>query len=72
MSKPRGMLESVTKVVLLVFLAFVGFVFTQSLFMIFFVPVVIYYVWWNYDRTRELERRLSELEKPSEQKPGQS
>lgn len=62
MSKPRGILESLAQVFVLIFVGFVGFVFTQSLFMLFFVPLVLYYVWRNYDRTRELERRLSQLE----------
>ena len=62
MSKPRGTLESLAQAFILIFIGFVGFVFTQSLFMLFFVPLVLYYVWRNYDRTRELERRLSQLE----------
>ena len=62
MSKPRGTLESLAQAFGLIFIGFLGFVFTQSLFMLFFVPLVLYYVWRNYDRTRELERRLSQLE----------
>ena len=62
MSKPRGVLESLAQAFILIFIGFVGFVFTQSLFMLFFVPLILYYFWRNYDRTRELERRLSQLE----------
>ncbi len=62
MSKSRGLLESFGKAVILVFIGFIGFAFTQSLFTLFFAPIVIYYIWWNHDRTRELERRLSQLE----------
>jgi hypothetical protein len=62
-SKTTGLLESAVRVVLAILLGFVGFVFSQSLFMLFFVPVVVYYLWSTHNKTKELERRLAELDK---------
>lgn len=59
--RPKGMLDSSVRIVFVILLA----VLTLSLnilFLIFFVPVVTYYLWQLLDRTRELERKVAELE----------
>ena len=56
------------QIAVVLLLAFV-FLLTTDLLLLFFVPIVIYAIWNIYDKTRDLERRLSELEKPGEKKP---
>ena len=56
------------QIAVVLLLAFV-FLLTTDLLLLFFVPIVVYAIWNIYDKTRDLERRLSELEKPGEKKP---
>jgi len=56
------------QIVVVLLLAFV-FLLTTDLLLLFFVPIVVYAIWNIYDKTRDLERRLSELEKPGVKKP---
>ena len=56
------------QIAVVLLLAFV-FLLTTELLLLFFVPIVVYVIWSIYDKTRDLERRLSELEKPGEKKP---
>ena len=56
------------QIAVVLLLAFV-FLLTTDLLLLFFVPIVVYAIWSIYDKTRDLERRLSELEKPGEKKP---
>ena len=73
MSKPKGVLESAAQVVIVIFAGVLGTIFTGSIYMPFFVPVVGYFLWKIYDKTKELESRLSKLERaPEELKPEQS
>jgi hypothetical protein len=44
----------------LIVLAGIGFAYVL---LIFYVPVVLWLVWSNYNKTAELERRLAALEK---------
>jgi len=70
-SKPKssGILQTAVKVVFLILMGFIGFVFTQSLFIFFFVPIIGWYVWTTREKASDLERRLVALEKPAEPKP---
>ena len=66
MSKPARKLDSSFRIVFVVLLG--ALTLTLSvLFLIFFVPIVAYYLWQLLDRTRDLERRLRALEGPSEE-----
>ena len=64
MSKPRGALDSSARIVFVILLGVLTLA-LSFLFLIFFVPVVAYYLWKVMDRTRELERKVAELEKGS-------
>ncbi len=48
-----------------VFLGFVALVFSQSIFMFFFVPMVVYILWDTNEKIREMQRRLTQLEAKS-------
>ena len=64
-SKPRssrGVLELAVKVVFLGLLVLIVIA-SAFLLLIFFVPVVVWFIWRLMDRTAELERRLAEKEK---------
>ncbi len=61
--KPKGGLDAALRVVIVVFLAFVGFIFTfGSLFILIFVPVMTWIIWTDRGRIVDLERRLAALE----------
>lgn len=65
-SKPRstrGILETAVKVVFLGLLVLIVIA-SAYLLLIFFVPVVVWYIWSLYDKTAKLERRVAALEKP--------
>jgi uncharacterized membrane protein len=71
MSKPRGTIDLIVRVVFLVLLALL----TLSLgllLLIFFVPVVGWYIWRFNDKNKELEERLAALEGPHKPKPSES
>jgi hypothetical protein len=59
-------LNSVVQGVIIVFAGLLAVVLTGSLFMLVFVPIVVYYLWRLNDKNRELERRVAALEKPPE------
>jgi hypothetical protein len=61
---PRSTAQAFSQAIVLVFSAIIGFLFTGSPFMLFFVPIVGYYLWSTYSRTKDLERRLDEMQKP--------
>lgn len=74
MSKPRssrGFLEMAVKVVFLALLVLIVIA-SAFLLLIFFVPVVVWYIWSLYDKTAKLEKRLAALEKPTEVKSEES
>ena len=74
MSKPRssrGALELAVKVVFLALLVLVVIA-SAYLLLIFFVPVVVWYIWSLYDKTAKLEKRVAALEKPAEPKSEES
>lgn len=74
MSKPRssrGLLETAVKVVFLGLLVLIVIA-SAFLLLIFFVPVVVWYIWSLYDKTSKLEKRIAALEKPSEAKSEES
>ncbi len=65
LSKPKGILQSVSKVIILLFLA-VAVLLTGFLFMFIFVPIAVAYIWDDHDKIKRLEARLARLEKPTE------
>ncbi|MDA4119729.1 MAG: hypothetical protein OK436_03985 [Thaumarchaeota archaeon] len=67
----RGILETAVKVVFLGLLVLI--VITSAfLLLVFFVPVVVWYIWSLYDKTAKLERRVAALEKPTDVKSEES
>jgi nicotinamide riboside transporter PnuC len=66
-----NILETAVMVVFLVLMGFLSAAFTV-LFLLFFVPVAGWFIWKANGRTKELEQRLSKLEKPPEQKSEES
>jgi hypothetical protein len=70
MSKPGGTINGAMRVVVSILVGFIAFIFTfGSIFILFFVPVITWYVWHLNDRSAELERRLNALEGPTAKKP---
>jgi predicted membrane protein len=67
----RGVLETAVKVVFLGLLVLIVIA-SAFLLLIFFVPVVVWYIWSLYDKTAKLEKRLAALEKPSDIKSEES
>jgi hypothetical protein len=55
-------MNSITKGVILVVIGLFGLVF-DPWFLLFFAPVVVYFLWNDHDRIKELERRLNEAGK---------
>ncbi len=49
-------------VIVSAFLGFVALAFSQSIFMFFFVPIVVYILWDTNEKIREMRRRLTQLE----------
>ncbi|MDA4118984.1 MAG: hypothetical protein OK436_00155 [Thaumarchaeota archaeon] len=75
MSKPKkspGILEESVRVVFLILIGFIGLVFTQNFFALFFIPIVGWLIWATRDKTSNLERRVAALEKPSDVKSEES
>jgi hypothetical protein len=70
-SKPkssRRTLETAVKIVFLALLVLIVFA-SAALLLLFFVPIVVWYIWSLYDKTTKLEKRIAELEQPTEPKP---
>jgi hypothetical protein len=69
-NKPKSsrLLVNAVKVVFLALLVLIVIA-SAFLLLIFFVPLVVWYIWSLYDRTAKLEKRLAVLEKPDEPKP---
>ena len=67
--KSGATLEFAVRLIFLVLLAFIGWIFTfGSLFILFYIPMVTWIIWSDRDRIIALEKKIAELEK----KPGQS
>ncbi|MDA4124791.1 MAG: hypothetical protein OK438_04990 [Thaumarchaeota archaeon] len=66
MPKSRGLLQSASKVVILLFLGVAALLLTTSIFMLVFVPLVGAYIWDANDKLKVLEARLAMLEKPAQ------
>ncbi len=62
MSKSSSNWDAVAIGIISVFLGLVAFAFTQSIFNLFFVPVIIAVLWSYTDKVNRLEARLSQLE----------
>ena len=69
MSKPRTSLDSAVRVVFVILMGFIALVLTGELFMLIFVPIIVWYLWAARDKTIELEKRLAALEGPEAKKP---
>ena len=62
MKKSSGGLETFAMVILLALFGFIGLIIT-NLVMLFFLPIVGWYVWRLNQRARELEKRVAVIEK---------
>ena len=62
MSKANGFWDSAAIWPVSIVLGFVALAFTQSIFNLFFVPIVVAVLWNCTDKIRRLEKRLSEIE----------
>ncbi len=69
MIRRKSMFDDLALLLIVLFLGLVALIFSQveGLFLVFWVPVVTYFLWRTYTRTKALESRLSKLEKPSEE-----
>ncbi len=65
------MLDDLAVVLFLVFASFLALVF-GTLFVVFFAPVIGYYVWTLNRRVRALESMLPKADKPEEPKPNKA
>lgn len=65
MSKPKGGMNSVTKVVILILLALTALVF-YDIFLFAFAPIIVYYVWEDHNKIKRLEAKLAESETPTD------
>jgi hypothetical protein len=71
MTKIGGVLDAVARAIILLFAGLVGFALSGSLFILFFVLIVGGVIWDQQDKIKALEKRLSKLEKPPEEKTEQ-
>jgi len=62
MSARKGIFEQTAMVVAIVLIGFFALVFTQSIFMLIFAPLIVYVIWSDNKRIKELEKRLDELQ----------
>jgi len=63
MPKSNTIWNAVAIWVVSVFVGLVAFAFTQSIFMLFFVPIVVGVLWDSTNKVKRLEERLSQVEK---------
>ncbi len=68
MSKPQGTYGTVIRMAFLILMAFLVLG-EPVLFLIFFVPVVGWFLWSDHDRIAELEKKVAALE--GQKEPGQ-
>jgi len=61
MSQPRRNSSTITRAILLGLVG-VFLLFLDLIPVIVVVPILIYYIWDNLDKRKELERRVAELE----------
>jgi Ca2+-dependent lipid-binding protein len=62
MSKSYSSWDSVAIAIVSIFLGFVAFAFTQSIFNLFFVSIIVAILWNYTDKVKSLEERLSQIE----------
>jgi hypothetical protein len=67
-SRSSGSISIIVRVVFVILLAFLVLA-SPVLFLIFFVPVVTWYILSLNDKNKKLEERLAALEGPSAKKP---
>ena len=61
MAKARGNLEEATKWIVLILLAFLALVF-GGIFLVFFAPIVGFYIFHYSDKIKKLEAQLATLQ----------
>jgi len=71
MSKILGNLDTTVRIIFLVLLALLMFTPFIGIVLVFFVPVIGWYLWSLRDQNKELEARVAALEgkKPDKPKP---
>lgn len=62
MSKPKSTWNAIALWVVSIFAGVVAFAFTQSIFMLFFAPIIVGVLWDSTNKVKRLEKRLSEVE----------
>jgi purine-cytosine permease-like protein len=70
LSKSSGVSSAAVRVLLLVLMAFLLLI-GQFLFLLFYVPIVGWYLWRDQDRIKQLEKKVEALENPYGKKPDQ-
>jgi hypothetical protein len=71
MSKSNGRWNGLSMGIVCALLGLVALAFTQSLFMLFFVPIIVAVVWRNTSAVKRLEERLARAE-PDQSNPSGS
>jgi len=64
MSTTKRFSDQLLMVVTVVLVGFLALAFTGSIFTLVFAPVVVYILWSNNKRIKNLEKQLAELESP--------
>ncbi|HXQ92615.1 MAG TPA: hypothetical protein VN739_06385 [Nitrososphaerales archaeon] len=57
-------------IITIVLVGFLALAFTGSIFTLVFAPIVVYVLWRDSKRIKELEKQLAELENLSPKKSG--
>jgi fatty acid desaturase len=68
-SKSNSTRDSIAIWIVSAFVGLLAFAFTQSIFMLFFAPIVIGLLWNLANRVKRLEARLSQGESSQGQEP---
>ena len=68
MSRTSGSFSTAIRILFLILLAFLVLG-EPVLFLIFFVPIIGWFLWRDQDRITQLEKRLDALQNPSGKKP---
>lgn len=58
----RNFWEALAIIIFSIFMGFVAFALTQSIFDLIFVPLVVFLLWYYDMKVGELDKRLSEME----------
>ncbi len=61
----KSPMQYALQIVVVLLVAFL-YLLSTLLFLLFFIPIIVYVVWYLYDKNKDLERRISQIEKPGE------